>query len=215
MLWNEETFDISSAPQFVKDAYNAKKWAFASDYIRLWALHEYGGIYLDTDVEVRKPLDTFLENKLFISTQVFIVDINKRNRKTVTNLSMGVIGSVPKHPYIKKCMEKLASTNLLNANGSIDTTVSNYTMSSVLQKEYGFVVEDVEQKLSDGIMVYPSTFFADRLSPQKCPNCYTYHWGEMSWFKPKPRGQFFNICWKLNLMWFYRIIETIRKKLIP
>lgn len=211
MLWNEETFDIISAPQFVKDAYSAKKWAFASDYIRLWALHEYGGIYLDTDTEVRKPLDIFLNHRLFIGTQVFNIDIDKKNKKTVTNLSMGVIGSEPHHPYIRMCKTLLENTHLLNNDGNINTTVTNYSMSNILQQEYGFEVEDVEQHLQEGIVILPSTVFTDRLSPKESPDCYTYHWGEMSWFQPKPRGVFYKFCWNLNLMRVYRWIEQKRK----
>lgn len=209
-LWNEETYDISQAPAFVQTAYNAKKWAFASDYIRLWALYNYGGVYLDTDTEVLKTLDTFLKNKLFIGTQVFSIDINKKEKKSVTNLSMGVIGSEPQHPYIKDCMSALEQSNIIKSDGTIDTKVTNYSMSEILQK-YGFVVEDKMQELRDGIVVYPSSVFADRLAPESSPNAYTFHWGEMSWFQPKPRGLFYKVCWNLNLMRFYHWIETKRK----
>lgn len=211
MLWNEDTYDISQSPAFVRTAYNAHKWAFASDYIRLWALYTYGGIYLDTDTEVRKPLDRFHTHRLFIGTQVFSVDVNKREKKYVTNLSMGVIGSEPQHPFIKDCMSALEQSNIVKSDGSIDTTVTNYTMSDILQKDYGFVVEDNMQELKDGIIVYPSSIFADRLAPNNSTDAFTFHWGEMSWFQPKPRGLFYKICWNLNLMRFYHWIEQIRK----
>ena len=63
--WNEANFDISSAPLYVRQAYEAKKWAFVTDYVRLYALTSYGGIYMDTDVEVIKPLDFFLNHDAF------------------------------------------------------------------------------------------------------------------------------------------------------
>lgn len=63
--WNETTFDIDSAPLFVRQAFESKKWAFITDYVRLWAMYNYGGIYMDTDVEVVKPLDRFLSEKAF------------------------------------------------------------------------------------------------------------------------------------------------------
>lgn len=211
MLWNEETYDISQAPEFVKSAYNAKKWAFASDYIRLWALYKFGGIYLDTDTEVLKALDTFLDHRLFIGTQVFSIDINKKEKKNVTNLSMGVIGSESMHPFIKDCMLALEQSNIVKGDGAIDTKVTNYSMSEILQQNYGFIVEDTLQKLKDGVVVYPSSIFADRLSPDKYPDAFTFHWGEMSWFQPKPRGLFYKICWNLNLMKLYHWIETRRK----
>ena len=211
MLWDENTYDLNKAPIFVQTAYNARKWAFASDYVRLWALYNYGGVYLDTDTEVLKPLDTFLENRLFIGTQVFSIDINKKEKKNVTNLSMGVIGSEPQHPYIKECMSALEQSNIVKNDGSIDTKVTNYSMSEILQKKYGFVVEDKMQELKDGIVVYPSSVFSDRLAPVPSLDAYTFHWGEMSWFQPKPRGLFYKFCWNLNLMRLYHWIETKRK----
>ena len=58
-LWNEDNFDINSVP-YVKEAYEARKYAFVTDYVRLYALYHFGGVYMDTDVEVLKPLDLFL-----------------------------------------------------------------------------------------------------------------------------------------------------------
>lgn len=62
--WNEKSFDINSC-KYVKDAYTARKWAHVSDYVRAFALYSVGGIYLDTDVEIRRPLDTFLHHGAF------------------------------------------------------------------------------------------------------------------------------------------------------
>lgn len=61
---NENNFDINQFT-FTKDAYKNKKWAFVSDVARIWAVNEFGGIYLDTDVEVLKPLDLLLTNNQF------------------------------------------------------------------------------------------------------------------------------------------------------
>ena len=64
--WNEQNCDIEAAPNFVKEAYKSKKWAFVSDYFRLKALYEFGGIYLDTDVEIKRKMDNLLNNQLFM-----------------------------------------------------------------------------------------------------------------------------------------------------
>ena len=69
--WNEENFDVSIIP-YVKEAYEAKKWAFVTDYARLWIIYHYGGIYLDTDVELIKPLDCLLENEAFLDWKIII-----------------------------------------------------------------------------------------------------------------------------------------------
>ena len=59
--WNEDNFDVNCC-EYVQEAYEAKKWAFVSDYCRFYVLYNYGGIYLDTDVELLKPLDVLSEN---------------------------------------------------------------------------------------------------------------------------------------------------------
>ena len=60
MLWNEDNFDVNAC-QFAREAYENKKYAFVSDYVRLKVLYEYGGIYLDTDVGLEKSFDDFLD----------------------------------------------------------------------------------------------------------------------------------------------------------
>ncbi len=206
--WDESNYDISKAPRFVQEAYAAKKWAFASDYIRLFALKQYGGIYFDTDVEVYKPLDVFLSNRFFIGTQSFWVDKNKKEREVKVNLSIGVIGTEKNHPYINDCLEYYNDISISIGDQKIDTTVSNYKMAEILSK-YGYRNIDERQHLEEGIEVYTTKEFGDRLSPTPKENCYTYHWGEMSWFMPKERGLFYKICWKLNMMCFYHWIEQI------
>lgn len=63
--WNEDNFDISATPLYVRQAYEAKKWAFVTDYVRLQVVYVYGGIYLDTDVELKKNLDFLLNNNAY------------------------------------------------------------------------------------------------------------------------------------------------------
>lgn len=64
--WNEKNFDIENSCAYVKEAYAAKKWAFVSDYVRLKVVFDHGGVYLDTDVEIIKPLDSLLEQGSFM-----------------------------------------------------------------------------------------------------------------------------------------------------
>lgn len=74
MRWNEDTFDISSAPVYVRQAYEARKYAFVSDYVRLWVLEQYGGVYVDTDVKVLKSYEPLMGDMAFIGL---------RNRKRI------------------------------------------------------------------------------------------------------------------------------------
>lgn len=63
--WNEENFDLTTCPLYVRQAYDAKKWAFVTDYVRLKLVYEHGGIYLDTDVELIKNLDQLLQYEAY------------------------------------------------------------------------------------------------------------------------------------------------------
>ena len=63
--WNEHNFDVTTAPRYVQQAYACKRWAFVSDFVRLKALTEMGGVYMDTDVEVIKPLTPYLHHRAF------------------------------------------------------------------------------------------------------------------------------------------------------
>ncbi|NMF04835.1 glycosyltransferase family 32 protein [Clostridium beijerinckii] len=90
--WNEQNSNLQSN-KYVQKSYNQKKWAFVSDYIRLKALYEHGGIYLDTDVEVQKTFNDLLDNNMFIG---FIFDCS---------IGTAVIGAKPKHPIIKELLE--------------------------------------------------------------------------------------------------------------
>ena len=65
MFWNEDTFDVNSV-SYVKEAYKKGKYACVSEYVRMYALYNYGGIYFDTDVEVVGAIDSSLENAAFI-----------------------------------------------------------------------------------------------------------------------------------------------------
>lgn len=105
-------------------------------------------------------------------------------------------------------MSVLEQTCIVRSDGSIDTKVTNYSMSEILQNEYEFKVEDEKQELKDDIVVYPSSVFSDRIAPTSSTDAFTYHWGEMSWFQPKPRGVFYKLCWNLNMMRLYHWIET-------
>lgn len=91
--WNESRLD--KGRRYVSLAYEARKFAFVADYVRLRALYDYGGIYLDTDIEVLKPFDELLDHEIFFGLQA------------PDSIGVGVIGSVKGHPLLKLLLEKL------------------------------------------------------------------------------------------------------------
>ena len=105
ILWNEENFDINSN-QYVKEAYESKRYAFVTDYVRLYALYHHGGIYMDTDVEVLKPLDEFLNHRVFIGCQ-------QENA-----IQTGLIDSVSNHIMIEKILNSYNNKKFILNDGS-------------------------------------------------------------------------------------------------
>ena len=129
--WNESNFDISSHP-FVKKAYEAKKWAYVSDYIRMYAIYNYGGIYLDTDVLVLENFDKFLNNKVFVGFE--------RENYPFT----AVFGAEKKNKFIKKLLDYYDNLDAYNFDFENNNTIS---VSNILINEYGCSKENKEQLL--------------------------------------------------------------------
>jgi hypothetical protein len=94
MLWDTKRFDINSV-LWTKQAFETNYYAFAADYIRLYAVYHCGGIYLDMDVEAIKPFESLLDAPVMLAYENHIND----------NIEAGCFGAEKGHPYIRKCME--------------------------------------------------------------------------------------------------------------
>ena len=110
MAWNEQNFDISTN-RYAQQAYEAKKYAFVSDYVRLAVLYEYGGIYLDTDVELVRPLDELLELPGFMGFQT--------NNEVATGLGFGARKG---NSVVQALLRDYDALDFLKADGSADLT---------------------------------------------------------------------------------------------
>lgn len=137
--WNESNFDIDAHP-FVRAAYDAKKWAYVSDYIRAWAIYHHGGIYLDTDVFVLKTLDGLLNNRAFVGYE--------RPDYPFT----AVFGAEKGHPLIKKMLDYYDKLKSYSFDFQDNNTIS---VSNILIDDYGCKLGNQEQVLDDDIHVYP------------------------------------------------------------
>lgn len=160
--WNESNFDISSHP-FVKKAYEAKKWAYVSDYIRMYAIYNYGGIYLDTDVLVLENFDKFLNNKVFVGFE--------RENYPFT----AVFGAEKKNKFIKKLLDYYDNLDAYNFDFENNNTIS---VSSILINEYGCSKENKEQLLKDGIKVYKDDILCNPSKNSTTVHIFTGTWLE-------------------------------------
>ena len=146
--WNEENYDLKNAPRYVKQAYEAKKWAFVTDYIRLDVLYEYGGIYMDTDVELVKPLDPFLKYDCFIGFQ--------HERYVNTGL---VTGATACHPFIEENKSVYLDFSFQDNDDSHQLMVCQEYTTNIL-KAHGLVVPCTGQiQIVEGIHVFPPEYF--------------------------------------------------------
>ncbi len=160
--WNESNFDINSHP-FVKKAYEAKKWAYVSDYIRMYAIYNYGGIYLDTDVLVLDNFDKFLDNKVFVGFE--------RENYPFT----AVFGAEKKNKFIKKLLDYYDNLDAYNFDFENNNTIS---VSNILINEYGCSKENKEQLLKDGIKVYKDDVLCNPSKNSTAVHIFTGTWLE-------------------------------------
>lgn len=172
-LWNEDNFDVSTAPQYVREAYAAKKYAFVSDYVRLWALEQYGGLYMDVDFEVYKPFDDLMEQYDAFAGY----EGSKRNP-----VMMGVLAAEAHHPWIQGMMHTYESRVFLKEDGSLDMTPNTGYFLEWMQ-ERGFIADGVEKDWS-GVHILPVECFCPGLTTGenlRCERTYCEHKGLHSW----------------------------------
>lgn len=154
--WNEDNFDITSN-EFVRQAYNCGKFAFVSDYVRVYALYNYGGIYLDTDVEVYKEFSQdILSNESFWGFE-------EKNF-----IATSTIGACKGNRLIKQFLDSYNDKNFLKKDGSMDT-LTNVAIVSEIMKNLGLKLDGRYQKIEGIATVYPQYYF----SPYDYINCYS------------------------------------------
>ena len=174
--WNEDNFDISMCP-YIEEAYKAKKWAFVSDYVRLQVLFQYGGIYMDTDVEVIKPLDRFLSLKAFSGFE------------TKSTVPTGIIACEKGHPFVGELIKEYDGLHFIDKDGNYDLT-TNVTRITKKCIKNGLILNNTKQEIS-GFTFFPNDYFCplshETGSLNKTANTYTIHWFAGSWKQPSEK----------------------------
>ena len=169
--WNETNFDINYMP-FVKQAYESGKFAFVSDIARLIALYNEGGVYMDTDVELLKPLDELLENTAYIGFE---------NNEFV-NSGQG-FGSQAGTDFLKEHIDVYKKEKFINEDGTFNIIKCTAVTTDLLLAK-GLEQNGKKQTVGD-MMVYPADYFnpyddaTGRL--HKTENTYSIHWYAKTW----------------------------------
>ena len=144
--WNEKNFDINSN-QYVREAYEAKKWAFITDYVRLYAMVNEGGIYMDTDVEVIKSLDPFLQHTAFSGFE------------TDEDIPTGIMACEKGFPLFVELLADYDNRHFI-VGGQLDMTANVYMIT---QKCLGYGLKRNNQfQVLEGFALYPKDYFCPK-----------------------------------------------------
>ena len=173
---------IESVP-FVREAVEHSKWAFASDYIRLYAVYQEGGIYLDSDVYMYQSFEPFLGNDYFTNiewTSHFKKNkswnlLNEDGTKKDPNLipvpglalQAAIFGGRAGHPFLKKCMEYYESQKFVLPDGNLNIQIISPFVYAHTAQQFGFVYKNELQMLSEGMTIYPGDVFLPSLNESK------------------------------------------------
>ena len=176
--WNEENFDINSN-LYVKQAYDNKKWAFVSDYVRLYAIYSNGGIYLDTDVELIKSLNDLLQYDAFFSSE------NNEN----INTGLG-FGAKKNNKIVKLLLDSYDDICFQDPKTSkLDLTPCTHRNTETLNKVFGDVSLKMNDYLEKQIILLGKEYFCPFNSKtgemKKTKNTIGIHWFNASWRSKK------------------------------
>ena len=172
--WDENNYDVTQIP-YTKEAFESERWAFVSDYARLDVLYRYGGIYLDTDVELVRSLDDLLELKGFSG-------LEKRTYHFNSGLGMGAIKG---HPLLSELLQLYFKKHFCLDNGNSDLTPTPQIVTDYLQMKYPGVLTPHDICDIGDFRVFPPEYFC----PQDyetgktviTDNTYSIHHYHASW----------------------------------
>lgn len=172
--WDETSFNIADAPIYVQQAYEARKYAFVSDYVRLWALEQFGGVYLDTDVEVVKPFEPLLNDVAFCGLEESLAHLP----------GTCVMGCEAHCEWVKTMLGAYDNITFVKPDGAYDITTNTRRLGNILC-ENGFIPSREAQYIAKwGLRIYTHDYFSPITSTRvmrKSKNTYAIHHLESSW----------------------------------
>ena len=185
ILWDTKRFDLSSSI-WVKQAFENKKYAFAADYIRFYALYHYGGIYLDSDVEVLRNFDDLLDLPYFIGAE-----------KAQTP-EAAVVGAEKGCDWIKKCLDYYDGRSFVKVDGSLDIRKLPEIMEEQINLIKPLRILSIEDSINirkfdmqKEVLEFNDAFFSPKVFDSRevevTPYTYAIHHYQNSWFSPKAK----------------------------
>lgn len=169
--WNEDNFNLTAVPLYVRQAMEAGRWAFVTDYVRLCALTEQGGVYMDTDVELVKPLTPYLHHRAFAGFE------------SSEGVQTGLLACEKDFPLFREFLGHYDHASFLLPDGTPDTT-TNVQVLTDLCLRHGLVCNDSLQTVA-GLTIYPKEVFCpvdfDTKVLRRTRKTVAIHWFSGSW----------------------------------
>lgn len=215
--WNEKNFDLSIS-KYALEAYKAKKWAFVTDYARLYVLYKYGGIYMDTDVEVVKSLDPLLVYEAFSGYE------------SNQYISTGTIGAIKGNEWIKVLLDDYKDRSFVKKNGRLDLTTNVATITRLTQEHYGLKLDGKTKRFGHNMIILPFEYLCAKSFATGeitvSDDTYTIHNFDGSWLTPneKKRVSIYNMLSRyvgekpariISGIIYYTYLEGVQKYVMP
>ena len=188
MLWDTNRFDLKSS-LWVKQAFENKKYAFAADYIRFYALYHFGGIYLDSDVEILKSFDDLLDLPYFVGAE-----------KAGTP-EAAIMGAEKGCDWIKQCLDYYDRRSFVKDDGSLDIRKLPEIMNEQILKLKPLRILSLDESkqirildFSKEVLVFNDVYFSPKVFDSRevelTPYTYAIHHYQNSWFSPKAKAYY-------------------------
>lgn len=173
MRWDETNYDLNKN-EYISQAYKNKKWAFVADFVRLDVVYNFGGIYLDTDVELIDGLDKLLSNQVFLSIEKY---------SKLVNTGLG-FGAEKNSLEINEMMQIYDTISFVKEDGALNLTPCTQYTTDYLEKK-GYSYQDITQMVGN-VKIYASDYFCpiDYETGKKnvTKNTIGIHWYDATWF---------------------------------
>lgn len=211
VLWDTKRFNLEDSI-WVKEAFQSKKYAFAADYIRLYAVYHFGGIYMDTDVEVVKSFNELLHLPYFVGSEGNEI------------IEAGVFGAEKGIWWLKPCLEYYTDRKFIKSDGTFDTlTLPRIMMkqigidNTIKQKPPSLIFNSDFSKIKNEVLMFPPDFFCAKNHGtgivEKTENTFSIHHFAMSWmpknvaFLPNIKRKMIKIVGPKPILW---VISTFK-----
>ena len=184
--WNEKNFNIAEN-DYCREAYESKKWAFVTDYVRLKVLYEYGGIYMDTDVEVCKKLDKLLQYEAVSGYE------------SKTCIPTGTMASCRGNEWIGMLLDNYKDRHFVREDGSYDLTTNVKVITKLTKEKYSIKFDGEKKIIGDNIAILPFEYLCAKSfqsgEVKKTENTLTIHHFAGSWVSDdvKKRHEIFQV----------------------